>query len=239
MRLVMAGATNVGMRRENNQDNICFDQELGIGLVADGIGGRNGGEVASSIAVNLLYNSMKEFKGQGDQVVSYMEDAIIAANQAILKYGAENKEVVGMGTTIECLYLQQDTLYLGHVGDSRTYLFYKDQLLQMTLDHNIGTFLERNWIETTPATSTAKKSALVRALGIAKCDTDIYKFKVPQNSILLTATDGLFDMVSDQGIFELMTSNLDRFADLPKILIDAANDHGGRDNITVLVTKVE
>jgi protein phosphatase len=144
-----------------------------------------------------------------------------------------------MGTTLNCLMFVGDKLHLAHVGDSRTYLYYKKHLFQLTLDHNVAVFLERGWLPKSAVQPGAKDGALVRAMGLADhCDVDIYEIPLKPGQVFLTCSDGLSGMVDDRRIAQLITENLDQFDMLPKVLIDAANAAGGKDNITVLLSHV-
>jgi PPM family protein phosphatase len=236
----MVGATDVGRRRKNNQDSLYYDEAAGFGIVADGIGGHSGGEVASSMVVSGL---RKAFLGSDrirhEEVAPFLSSAIDKMNIEVIERGRREREIAGMGTTLNCLMFVGDTLHLAHVGDSRTYMYYKKHIFQLTLDHNVANFLERGWLPKSAVQPGAKDGALVRAMGLAeRVDIDIYEVPLKSGQIFITCSDGLSGMIEDRKIAQLITENLDRFESLPKILIDAANAAGGRDNITVLVSHV-
>ncbi len=236
----MVGATDVGRRRKSNQDSLYYDEPAGFGLVADGIGGRNGGEIASSMAVNGLRKAfMNSDRIRHEEINPFLTTSIDKMNLEILERGRREAEVAGMGTTLNCLMFVGDKLHLAHVGDSRTYLFYKKHLFQMTLDHNVGNFLERGWLPKTAVQSGAKDGALVRAMGLSeRVDVDIYEIPLKAGQVFLTCSDGLSGMIEDRKAAQLISENLDQFEKLPKLLIDAANAAGGKDNITVLLSHV-
>lgn len=236
----MVGATDVGRRRKSNQDSLYYDEPAGFGIVADGIGGRNGGEIASSMAVNGLRKAfMNSDRIRHEEIAPFLVSSIDKMNNEILERGRREAEITGMGTTLNCLMFVGDKLYLAHVGDSRTYLYYKKHLFQLTFDHSVGNFLERGWLPKSAVQPGAKEGALVRAMGLAeRCDVDIYEMPLKPGQVFITCSDGLSGMVEDRKIAQIITENLDQFEKLPKLLIDAANAAGGKDNITVLVSHV-
>ncbi len=236
----MIGATDVGRRRKSNQDSLYYDELSNFGIVADGIGGRKGGEIASSIAVNGLRKAfMNSDRIRHEEVGPFLTSAVDKMNSEILERGRKEQEILGMGTTLNCLMFVGEKLHIAHVGDSRTYLYYKKHLFQLTLDHSVGNFLERGWLPKSAVQPGAKEGALVRALGLGeRIDVDIYEIALKPGQLFLTCSDGLTGMVEDRRIAQIITENLDQFESLPKLLIDAANAAGGRDNITVLLSHV-
>lgn len=236
----MCGATDVGRRRKSNQDSIFYDQNAGFGIVADGIGGRRGGEVASSMAVNGLKKSfMNCDRIRHEEATPFLISHIDKCNREILERGRKEEAVAGMGTTLNCVLFVGDRLHLAHIGDSRTYLYHKRHIFQLTLDHSVGNFVKRGWLSPSAIASGASEGALVRALGLTNhCEVDIYETAVQAEQIYLTCSDGLSSMVSDQQIAEIINKHQGDFSSLPQKLIDAANEAGGKDNITVLVTRV-
>lgn len=236
----MVGATDVGRRRKTNQDSLYYDEPAGFGIVADGIGGRSGGEIASSMVVNGLRKAfLTSDRIRHEEVAPFLVNAIDKQNLEILERGRREVEINGMGTTLNCLMFVGDRLHIAHVGDSRTYLFYKKHLWQLTFDHSVGNFLERGWIPKSAVQPGAKEGALVKAIGLAdRCEVDLYELKIKPGELFITCSDGLSGMVDDHAIARLIADNLDNFEKLPKILIDAANEGGGKDNITVLCSLV-
>jgi serine/threonine protein phosphatase PrpC len=240
MRIRMAGATDVGRKRKSNQDSIFFDETQGIGVVADGIGGRKGGEVASSIAVDSIKKAFQSVEMiRHGEVNGFLVTAIDTLNADILARGQFEPEIAGMGTTVNCLAFVGDRLHLAHIGDSRTYLYQDGQIFQLTIDHNVGTFAARGLLKGDIAAYGAKEEALVKALGLNPiCEADIYEMQVKPGQIFITCSDGLSGMVPDNEIAAIIRKNQSKLTELPKLLISAANAAGGRDNITVLVTEI-
>jgi protein phosphatase len=241
MRIRMAGGTDVGRKRKANQDSIFFDEALGLGVVADGIGGRKGGEIASSIAVDSMKKVFRTAETiRHGEVNGFLVTAIDTVNSEILTRGRLEPEIAGMGTTLNCLVFVGDRLHLAHVGDSRTYLYQDGQLFQLTIDHNVATFAARGWLRSDQVMPGAKDEALVKALGLGpNCEADIYEAQVTPGQIFLTCSDGLSGMVSDSEIAAIIRKNHTRVDQLPSLLIAAANAGGGRDNITVLVSEIK
>lgn len=240
MRIRMVGATDVGRRRKSNQDSLYYDEPSGLGIVADGIGGRSGGEIASSMVVNGLRKTFANSERlRHDEVASLLVSAVDRQNFEILERGSREADLSGMGTTLNCLMFVGDRLYIAHVGDSRTYLYYKKHFFQLTLDHSVGTFVERGWIPRSAVQPGAKEGALVRAIGLAdRCEVDLYEIRLKPGQLFLTCSDGLSSMVEDHQVARLLAENIEKFESLPKLLIDAANQKGGKDNVTVLCSMV-
>jgi protein phosphatase len=132
-----------------------------------------------------------------------------------------------------------DRLYLAHLGDSRTYLFYKNHLWQLSIDHNVGTFSKKGWITPAEIGPGVNDSALVRSLGMCEgVEMDVYDMGLRGGEIFITCSDGLSGMVSDSKISKIVAQNANNFRVLPTLLIAAANENGGKDNVTVVVSKV-
>lgn len=242
MLIRMVGASDVGRRRKNNQDSLYFDEPQGFAVVADGIGGRKGGEVASSMVVNGLKTVfLQSDKIRHDEIHAFLASAIDRINQDIIQRGMTEDMLVGMGTTVNCLMFVGDKLHLAHVGDTRTYMYFEKHLWQLTLDHNVKTFVEKGWLPQLSLQQGGKPLALTRAMGLVeRCDVDIYKMNLKKGQLFLTCSDGLTSMVDDVTIAATLSKNFpEKFKELPKILIDKANKNGGKDNITVLLSYVE
>ena len=240
MQVRMAGATDVGRRRKNNQDSLYYDEAQGFGIVADGIGGRSGGEIASSMAVNGLRKSFLNTESiRYEEINPFLITSIDKINNEILERGRREQEINGMGTTLNCLMFVGSKLHVAHVGDSRTYLWHKKHFFQLTFDHSVGNFIAKGWLPKSALQPGAKDGALVRALGLGeRCDVDVYEIETVPGQVYITCSDGLTGMVDDRHIAKIITDNLENFDQLPAKLIEAANAGGGKDNITVLATLV-
>ncbi len=236
----MSGCSDVGRKRKNNQDSMYFDSVQGLVVVADGIGGKKGGEIASRIAVEGIRSDfLKTDYIRHEEIPVFLTNAVDRVNKDILHYTDQHPDKKGMGTTLNCLMFVSDTLYLAHLGDSRTYLFYKDNLWQLTLDHNVQTFLKRGWLNKDSVGNNPKESALVRSLGIpGGVEPDIYQLKIRPDEIFITCSDGLYGMVPDEAILSIVSKYSTNISGLAKILVAEANKNGGQDNVTVVVSKV-
>lgn len=236
----MSGLTHVGRVRKNNQDSFYFDSTQGIAIVADGIGGRKGGEIASQMAVSGMKDEFIKVEClRTEEINPFLSATVDRVNQGIIERGEVDSAVTGMGTTLNFLLFVGDRLHIAHLGDSRTYLYDRGNLWQLTLDHNIETFIERGWMKKSDVAPNTQEGALVRSMGlIGRCEADLYEIKIRSGQIFLTCSDGLTGMVSDRKISEIISQNTENIAKLPKILIDAANKNGGKDNTTVVVSQV-
>lgn len=241
MKVTMAGSTDVGRVRKYNQDSLFYHEGLRVGVVADGIGGRKGGDVASKIAVNGVKNEiLKSDCIRHSEIKNFLISTVDKINASIIEEGINKPHVQGMGTTAECLMFVGDKLYVAHIGDSRTYLYYKQNFFQLTIDHNVETFLKHGWMTRDEVAAGAKKGALTRALGLStKCEVDLYSIDLLPGQIFITCSDGLYGMVEDRHILKIIDKYSNRIGELPKVLINEANRKGGKDNITVLVAAVE
>jgi protein phosphatase len=238
----MAGVTHVGRRRKNNQDSLFFDEGHGIGVVADGIGGRKGGEIASTLVVEGVRDV---FLGSDvirhEEVTPFLTSAVDKVNANVFGFGRANPGYAGLGSTLECIFFSGDMVYVAHVGDSRTYLFENDHFFQLTLDHNVENFVDRGLVNRDSlADPRIRGSALVKAIGLqSRCETDICRIKRRPGQIYLSCSDGLTTMVTDKEITAIVSANAANLQKAATELLDAANAAGGRDNITVLLARVE
>lgn len=239
MRIEMYGATDMGRIRKNNQDSLFFNAELGLLIVADGIGGRKGGEIASSTAVNGIKEAYLNCDSlRHEEVEPFLIKSIDQVNKEIIARGTHSG-LEGMATTLNCLLFVGEKAFICHMGDSRTYLYYKSNLWQLTLDHNVENYVERGWLPDGSLAMNPKPGALVRALGLSEqCEVDIYELKLQPGEILLTCSDGLTGMVNDRRILRIIKEYENRLYELPQRLIQEANEAGGQDNVTVVISAV-
>lgn len=241
MRIRMYGESDIGRVRKKNQDSVYFNGEQGIVVVADGIGGRKGGEVASQMAVRGLKKQFVECESlRHESIIPFLASSIDKVNQGIIEKGQTTPAIEGMGTTLNCLLFVGEKVYIAHMGDSRTYLYTKGQMWQMTVDHNVEVYVSRGWLPRETLQGRSKPGALVRALGLSpECEVDIYEKALHEGEIYVTCSDGLTGMVDDRKITAMIRENEKRLDVLPRLLIAEANRNGGKDNITVVVTEVQ
>lgn len=235
------GKSDVGRIRKNNQDNHIFDAQQGIVIVADGIGGRKGGEVASSLAVRGIMRTFLHTERPPDQdVAKFMRNAAAAVNRKIITKGLASPQINGMATTLNWIIFTKDSAYIGNLGDSRTYLYYKGSLWRLTFDHNIESYVDRGWLPDEILATSAKSGALLKALGLSEtCEIDVFEIELKLGLLFLTCSDGLTNMVSDKDILRIIDDNIHQINRLPEILVETANRNGGKDNITVVISAVK
>ena len=234
-----AGNTDIGLVRARNEDAYGLDDALGVYLVADGLGGHQGGNVASALAHDAVLATLQEgHGGPPDAVPALLEAAVRHANSRI-RYRAESEPALhGMGTTLTLLWLGDDTHgHAAHVGDSRLYRLDGEQLSQISEDHTLGMEMVRAGVMTlAEAEHSFAWHRLTRAVGLdATVEVDVVPVDAAGADAFLLCSDGLTGMVGDDDIARLMRAALPdpRFAG--EALIDAALAAGGNDNVTVVV----
>lgn len=239
MKVHMNGISNIGKVRKNNEDSIYFDEALGLSIVCDGIGGREGGEIASQIATETMRTEVETWKTQSHDPTNFLKLAAQKTNSAIIAKSLEKIHLDGMGTTMECSLFHNGVLYLGHIGDSRTYLWHKNHFKQITVDHNVRTLAAKGEVPMEMA-NFANGDALVKALGVTKnAEIDVYEVKLEAGQVFVSASDGLFDMVSDEDIEEIVKANISNTAKMAQKLIDLACKNGGVDNVSVVISQIK
>jgi serine/threonine protein phosphatase PrpC len=254
MELSFWAATDVGKKREANEDNFLVDKKLSLFVVADGMGGHASGEVASQLAVHEFRNSAEagkeliEHYGKGDgkvtppEILSMLENAIQTAGQTIYLKGQAEPEKRGMGTTCSAMLIAGDRAFIAHVGDSRIYMLRAGQVVQLTEDHSlVHELIKRGRVtkegfETSPY--KAYKNAVTRAVGVYETvQPDSLDLEILPGDQFLLCSDGLHAYLTDQKIVDSLKG--DDVKLLPKKFIDLANAGGGHDNITAIVIRVE
>ncbi len=243
MALLFAGLSDIGRTRKNNQDAIFINSQLKLFIVADGMGGHNGGDIASKLAVDFV----PQFVAQNSELPpeEILTRALQYANKQILEVAQKNKKLRGMGTTVVSLFFQKESAYIANVGDSRAYLVSQNKLFQLTRDHSLVQEKVHLGLYTREqAANDPHKNVLVRTVGFDKdLEVDIFKYKVCRNDIFICSSDGLHAKVSDADIMFLTNKFLpdpsqatkQDVAELVKALVNQANANGGNDNISVIV----
>lgn len=248
--LEVAGRSNVGMLRTNNEDKIGEDQEIGLVVLADGMGGYKSGEVASEIAVNTILEELRAkipclSPGEIDEQTGYTKESLVArnsvvkANDAIFSMSSNDAQHRGMGTTLVMGVFYDNQITIAHVGDSRMYRFRNGKLQQITVDHTLlQELVDRGFYTQEEANISLNKNLVTRALGIeGSIAVDIKEDIAMPGDIYLLCSDGLTDMVDDQEINETVIAFRDNLDQLADKLIALANNNGGRDNISVLLAQ--
>ena len=235
--------TDIGKVRKLNEDYMYAsnaNDKLKLFIIADGMGGYNAGEVASKIATEsakeYIQKNFEKSKSSKEEIENLIKDAIIYANNEVYDKSKKNKELSGMGTTIDICLIYNSKLYIGHVGDSRVYRIRKDFIRKITRDDSyVQTLIEDGTITKEQAFNHPRKNMITKAIGCDKTiEPTVYTKTFIKNDIIILTSDGLTNMLKDKEIFDLVKENDENIAD---ILVDTANKNGGNDNITVIVVK--
>ena len=234
------GKTDRGLKRKNNEDAVLFNEQNGFGLVADGIGGSIGGDVASRIFADTARDVFAEAFALNESTYTTIQRVFLNANEAILDYADRHPDCEGMGCTAELFAIEEDRYVLGHIGDSRTYRLRNNAIKQLTKDHSlVQEQLDQNLIKPEDVSNHALKNVILRAVGIKKNPTvDIIRGNLFADDIFLLCSDGLSDLVDLEIMKQhlLSTLPLKQKADL---LIQEANSRGGKDNISVVLVQIK
>ena len=232
-----AGLSKKGLRQEN-QDFFLINRYKKIFAVADGMGGHNAGQLASTIAIKsaerFFENNYNKYLDKAQLVAKSMT----AANKAVIEHTSLYPDTLGMGTTMTFMHIDNDgAAYIGHVGDSRAYLINVKGIFQLTDDHSyVGELLRNGGITVADALNHPQRNLLMRAIGCTlQADIDVVTHEVHMGDIILLCTDGLFNMVSNDDISHIVLQN--PVKDAVDILVDTALKSGGSDNVTVVLVK--
>jgi PPM family protein phosphatase len=243
--------SDVGQRRDHNEDAIASDAEIGLLVLADGMGGYKAGEVASEIAILTIVAELKEAMvgiepGQVDtatgmQAESHLvNDAVEKANESIYSVSQSQPQCAGMGTTLVVGLFTNNKLLVGHIGDSRMYRLRGAEFTQITEDHSLlQEQIKSGLITPEQAKLSNNKNLVTRALGIdPTVELELHEYDVRVGDLYLLCSDGLSDLVEDEDIhltLKELSANLELAAHQ---LIQMANDNGGKDNISVILARV-
>ena len=233
--------SDIGKVREINQDAYYISDSLDqvqLYMLADGMGGYNGGEIASKLAIqsakSYIENNFKEIEKDKESIIQLVGSSMEYANMVVYEKSKESKELEGMGTTLELCLSYGNKIYIGHVGDSRIYRVRKNIIRMLTTDHSyVEKLVKEGTITREEAENHPKKNMLMKALGCTPyVEPDVTtKGFLKEDAIVLTS-DGLTNMVTNQEIYDIVTKDLDNASTK---LIKLANDRGGYDNITVVI----
>jgi serine/threonine protein phosphatase PrpC len=245
------GRTDVGQRRDHNEDSFLVDEALGLFIVADGMGGHAGGGTASSLAVETIKGSVEKarerdpglFGGPASLDESPLPDvlreAVEAACSRIFETAQGSPELAGMGTTVTAALVDGRTAFIAHVGDSRCYLLRESRIYQVSEDHSlVNEQLKAGAISPDEAKHSRFKNIITRSVGFEQqVQVDLMGVELEGGDILLLCCDGLSNLVEDDEILRVVEDS--PLEDAPAKLIELANDRGGDDNITAVVIGVQ
>ncbi|MEG1500667.1 MAG: Stp1/IreP family PP2C-type Ser/Thr phosphatase [Clostridiales bacterium] len=233
-----AGLTHRGVVRKNNEDSIFSDDKLGLFIVADGIGGEEAGEIASSTAVRIIADHMKDnISADIFPSVDILKEAFFAANHAIYSEGKADIKKNGMGTTMTAALVDENHIYLVHVGDSRAYFCHQDSFKCLTNDHSLAGELVRDGsITQEEAAHHPQKNILTRALGHEPLvQVDDIEIQWQHGDYLLLCSDGLYNLLENKELEEIILDDKTNLPEKAQIFIDMALQRGGYDNISVVL----
>jgi PPM family protein phosphatase len=245
MSLEYFSATDTGRARNNNEDSVAVEESAGLVVLADGMGGYNAGEVASGMATAFIKTELGRWLGEASENASdtdvrrAMDICVDNANRAIFNAANSNPQYAGMGTTLVLGVFRESRLLMGHVGDSRAYRLRAGRFEQITHDHSLlQEQIDSGLITPEQAAFSANKNLVTRAVGVE--DTvllETHLHDVLPGDTYLLCSDGLSDMLDDDSISQLL-QGCEALPEAAAALIDAANDAGGKDNISVVLARV-
>ena len=240
MQLCAAARSDQGRRRSANEDTYALAPELGLFLVADGMGGHRAGQVASGLAARAAVATLRTLHDGRRGTLERLRACVTAANAEILASSRAKPELAGMGTTIVALLAEGDRVALAHVGDSRAYRVRGGAIRRLTDDHTlVGELVRRGEIGERAAALHPQRHVLLRALGVRRnVDPDLLELAPEPGDLFLLCSDGLTGHLEDAEIAELVAGESDLDAACER-LIELANRRGGDDNITVVLLRCE
>ncbi len=250
--LEFASATDPGRVRSHNEDSVGSDPDIGLAVLADGMGGYNAGEVASGIAVAVISTEIKRVLGNHPRLRDdttaeeqpaqrILRENAARANTSIFEAARSQPQYSGMGTTLVVALFYDNRIAVAHVGDSRLYRLRGDQFEQVTRDHSLlQEQIDSGMITKEAAKLSQNKNLVTRALGIdADVESEIHIHETKPGDVYLLCSDGLSDMVDDEDIHLTLTSLQSNLKLAAEQLVQQANDNGGRDNVSVILVKVK
>lgn len=241
-----SSALDAGRARSNNEDSVALDETCALAVLADGMGGYNAGEVASSMATSFIRTELGRWLREAGlpatdaEVRRAMDICVDNANRAIFNAANSNPQYAGMGTTLVVAVFRDTQLLVGHVGDSRAYRLRGGRLQQITRDHSLlQEQIDAGLITPEQAAFSANKNLVTRAVGVE--DTvllETHVHEVQPGDLYLMCSDGLSDMLADATIAHILLADV-TLEQSCQALVDAANDAGGKDNISVILVKAQ
>lgn len=247
-----AAVTDIGKIREKNEDNVLISSDLGLGVVADGMGGHSAGEIASNIAVSVLAETIRKVNNQQlkipdnflpklDPVERKLLMAANLANAAIYSTAQSSNIYRMMGTTLTGVLFDKDCATAVHVGDSRLYLFRDNKIVQITTDHSLAMeHVRRGLLTRAEADHSKIQNVLTRAMGIKKnIEFDLLKFPVKVGDMLLLCSDGLYKGLRECDMAAMLAQGQQTpIVKLCKQLVRVSNENDGQDNISAVLIKI-
>jgi PPM family protein phosphatase len=235
----VAAKSDVGRVRTNNEDCLLIDEPLGLLIVADGMGGHVGGEVASAIAITAIAAYVKNLlvgPEPANRMAALLQAAIRTADEVIWAQAQTHRKLRGMGTTVVLALCQREQVYIAHVGDSRAYLFHHGELRQLTEDHSVvAQLIKAGRLTPRRARTHPLRHQITRSLGSREAVADFLCLPWQGGDYLLLCSDGLTNMLEDHHIEELILQGGTNVQAACEALVARANTNGGKDNISVIL----
>lgn len=241
MKLSMAACSDVGLRRHANEDSFATAPELGLYVVADGMGGHKAGKVASEMATEHALRAISALQGATASPAEKLRQAVSCANHEIYQSARAHKDLSGMGTTLVAILATPERVALAHVGDSRAYLVRGGRIRLLTDDHSlVGELLRRRQISEADAREHPHRHVLTRALGVAPAaQPDLAELTPAPGDTFVLCSDGLTTHLRDGEILDLVSQSGDDLQKSCDTLVACANERGGVDNITVVLVRLD
>ncbi len=243
-----AGISDIGKKRKTNEDAVLVDDQLGLYIVADGMGGHRAGEVASKLVVETLRDFIKQDPDREDEIALDEADETLSeeanrilsgikiSNKVVYEISKSKEKYHGMGSTVSVMYLNKQTMIAANVGDSPIYLVQKGKIELLSVPHTV--MAEHAAIDPESELGEEYRHMLTRAMGAEETvNADICEIPSFQDDVLIISSDGLSDCVSPDEILKIVINNSTEKA--CRSLVDMANERGGYDNVTVIVLKVK
>ena len=247
MRLEVVSLSHIGQVRQRNEDALGYcepsepqirDRKGSIFIVADGMGGHRGGEIASQLAVDTILDAY--YAAKENDPAKALDLAFKEANGVIIEKSRNDVSLYGMGTTCTALVVRKGEGYFAHVGDSRAYLFREGELKQLTEDHSlVGEMVRSGILTDEDARTHPRRNVITRSIGTHEelfVDLSTVPLQLAEGDVFLLCSDGLTSLVGESELKAVLESNPPRKA--CEALIDLANEHGGKDNVTVQIVRV-
>lgn len=253
MRYSAAAKSDVGRKRHGNEDSFCLAPEIGLFVVADGMGGHAAGEVASRLAVDTIQEWVTKYLSGMDAFIvgkqvgtcsreaNFLLSSIRLANRIIYDAAQDRPDYVGMGTTVASVLAVGDHVAMAHVGDSRIYRIRGEEIVQLSRDHSlVQQQVDHGIISAEEAQGSQYKHLITRALGLRETvEVDLAEQQVQPRDFLLLCSDGLSDLLEDEEISAIVREHADDLEKACQALVDRTNYKGGDDNITALLIQAQ
>lgn len=250
-KLEIASRSDVGLKRSHNEDSAGDDVDLGLAVLADGMGGYKAGEVASAIAVNVIMEEVRsglagQPPGMNDEEIGLsmgsimVRNAIALANKTIYQTARSQPQCAGMGTTLVAALFYDNRMTVAHVGDSRLYRCRHEEFEQITVDHSLlQELVDKGFYTPEEARKSVQKNLVTRAMGVdPTVKSDLHEDKVLPGDIYLLCSDGLSDLVVDKDIHLTINRYSANLEEAARQLVQQANEAGGKDNISVILVRI-